>query len=211
MVHSSTLKMESVHITLTYRYSFLAHTVSLTRTPLSIFDVTHWKYLTDRHFFIPPCRHLRCFEPVYCSIYVTLCCVLWAPGCWTQWKESNWLWYSFVLCIMERESKYVYHQLFYWNGSFMIIALLYFYAMYFLQICRETWKKVGAEDSASPFVQGMMQRCHLRRMGKWEFRVAWKERAYIARDKYFRYNLEGKNHKEIAQRFLWWTQTVDYF
>jgi len=93
----------------------------------------------------------------------------------------------------------------------MIIALLYFYAMYFLQICRETWKKVGAEDSASPFVQGMMQRCHLRRMGKWEFRVAWKERAYIARDKYFRYNLEGKNHKEIAQRFLWWTQTVDYF
>jgi hypothetical protein len=54
----------------------------------------------------------------------------------------------------------------------MIIALLYFYAMYFLQICSETWRKVGAEDSASLFLQGMMQRCHLRRMVKLEFRVA---------------------------------------
>jgi hypothetical protein len=47
----------------------------------------------------------------------------------------------------------------------MIIAILYFYAMYFLQICGETWIKVGAEDPGSPLLQGMMQRCHLRRMG----------------------------------------------
>jgi hypothetical protein len=54
----------------------------------------------------------------------------------------------------------------------MIIALLYFYAMYFLQICSVTWKKVGDEDFAIPLVQGIMQCCHLRRMGKLEFRVA---------------------------------------
>jgi len=74
----------------------------------------------------------------------------------------------------------------------MIIALLYFYAMYFLQICSETWSKVGGEHFASPLVQGMMQRCHLRRARKLEFRVARNELAYIARDKLFRYNLEGK-------------------
>jgi hypothetical protein len=114
---------------------------SVTRTPLSILDVTHWQCFTDKHFFIPPCSHLRCVEPVYCSIYVTLCCVLWAPGCWTQWKESNWLWYSFVLCIMERESKYVYHQLFYWYSSFMIIALLCFMWCTFFKYAAKLGKK----------------------------------------------------------------------
>ena len=137
-------------------------------------------------------QNIKILNLCYTVLCVCVCVrALWGPGCWTQWKESNWLWYSFVLCIMERESKYVYHQRFYWNGSFMIIALLHFYAMYFLQICSETWKIVGAEYFASPLVQRMMQRCHLRRMGKIEFRVAWNDRAYTARDKLFRYNLEG--------------------
>jgi hypothetical protein len=66
---------------------------------------------------------------------------------------------------------------------------------------RNLEKKVGDEDSASSLVQGMMQRCHLRRMWKWEFRVAWNECSYIARDKLFRYNLEGFWAMDVEKNF----------
>jgi hypothetical protein len=60
-------------------------------------------------------------------------------------------------------------------------------------------------------VQGIMQCCHLRRMGKLEFRVAWNDVFILHVTNCFGIICKGNNHKETAQLFLCWTQTVDYF
>jgi hypothetical protein len=72
---------------------------------------------------------------LYCALHSGLF------GFWSRWNESNWLSYTFVLCIVKKDSKYAYNHRFYRNAFFMITEVLYFYAMYFLKVYSLAWKK----------------------------------------------------------------------